>query len=107
MSGKTVKWKGQSGRAYGYTVHELATNWNDVAGNYFARRTGAKWQAVYVGETGSLKDRLPNHEVRDCARRNGATHIHAHVNGAGERTRRAEEDDVIALHRPVCNKQTP
>ena len=105
MSNANVKWKGQSGTSYEYFVHSLETKFKDLAGNYiFAKKQNGLWVAVYIGQTTSLKDRLSDHEKRDCAIRNGATHIHAHVNKS-ERNRLNEEKDLILLHSPVCNVQ--
>ena len=101
---QTVTWFGQSGTPYSYGVYEPAGNWNDVPGNYiFARldQSGA-WVALYVGETNSFKDRFSSHERWPCATRNGATHVHAHVNNTIG-ARRAEEADLLAVLNPPCN----
>ncbi|MCG8561525.1 MAG: hypothetical protein MI824_17130 [Hyphomicrobiales bacterium] len=106
MTAQEVFWKGQSGRQYKYYVHDLDTRWKDAPGNYiFAKKSGQGWVAIYVGETESLRDRIPNHEKWSCARRNGVTHIHAHVNNGGMAKRREEEDDLIAAHDPPCNEE--
>ena len=99
-----VVWTGASGAQYDYEVYELGITWNDVPGNYiFAKTTPAGWQAIYMGETGSFKDRIPNHEVWPCARRYGVTHIHAHTNGGGVSARQSEEMDLRKRYRPPCN----
>lgn len=104
MTQQVVIWKGASRREYEYRVYNLDARWNDVPGNYiFAARLGSGWKAIYVGETESFVDRLPTHEKWPCVRRNGATHIHAHINRAGTAARRSEESDLIAEHRPPCN----
>jgi len=104
MSNQEVFWKGVSGNTYRYIVYGLDTRWNDVPGNYiFAKWTGSRWVAVYIGETESFLQRLPDHEKIACARRNGATHIHAHVNNGGRDARRREESDLVAAHNPPCN----
>lgn len=75
-------WAGASGKKYEYEMHPIGTNWNDVPGNYiFAKVTSPNnWTAVYIGETESFKDRLPNHNELPCIRRNGGTHTHVHIN---------------------------
>ena len=103
-----VTWTGKSGTRYVYKAFGLETSWNDVPGNYiFARKNAAgKWVALYIGETGSLKDRLTplsSHEKWPCAQRNGVTHIHARTNNSGAQARRNEEADLIALYNPTCN----
>jgi len=97
-------WTGASGKKYEYEIYSTNTNWNDVAGNYiFARESSPhKWEAIYIGETESFKDRLPNHNELPCIRRNGGTHIHAHVN-RGNRARLDEEADLLANNTTPCN----
>ncbi len=97
-------WTGASGKEYLYNIYTMDTDWNDVAGNYiFAKETSPhKWDAVYIGETESFKDRLPNHNELPCVKRNGGTHIHAHTNQDSQ-ARLAEEADIIATGRPPCN----
>ena len=92
-----VTWTGKSGSQYEYTVYLMdSTNWSDVPGNYiFAGLSGNVSKPAYIGETQSFKDRLPGHEKKPCAIRNGASHIHAHVNNGGQAARRAEEADLI------------
>ena len=80
--------------------------WDDAPGNYiFARLLGGdQWQAIYVGETSSFKDRITqSHEKLQCARRYGFTHVHAHINNGGQDVRRAEEGDIIKRYNPPCN----
>ena len=103
-----VNWQGKSGRTYEYDVYPLNTTWNDVPGNYiFAKESTQRgWAPLYVGETGSLKDRLTpvsNHENWPCAKLNGATHVLAHVSNPDSRVRRAEESDLIGFYLPPCN----
>ena len=103
---QTVTWTGSSGTKYQYTVYPTNTDWNDVGGNYifaYQLSTG-NWRAVYVGQTNSFKNRIPNHPEWPCAARNGATHVLAHVNGT-ERARLVEEADLIAALQPPCNQQ--
>lgn len=106
MTAQTVRWQGQSGRIYDYEVHPIGTTFVDKPGNYiFAAVSSGTWKACYIGQTENLKDRLANHEKEPCAKRHGATHIHAHLTTSGEATRKAEEEDLIRLHRPPCNDQ--
>ena len=98
-------WIGKSGKTYRYEVHAKNTNWADVPGNYiFAKQTPNGWLALYMGETGSLRDRItPSHEKWDCAERAGMTHIHAHTNSSSQQTRRDEESNLIQRYNPPCN----
>lgn len=101
----TIHWTGQSGRAYTHYIHTISTTFKDAPGNYvFARESSpGRWTPVYIGQTKSLSDRLSNHEKEECARRRGATHVHAHVNSSGEAARLAEERDLISKWQPPCN----
>jgi len=105
MSNPDIHWEGQSGRTYGYWIHPLGTTFKDEPGNYiYAKETSpGRWRPIYAGQTASLGDRLADHEKEACARRNGATHVHAHTSAGGESTRRAEESDLIAKWQPACN----
>ena len=46
-----------------------------------------------------------DHEKEACAKRHGATHIHAHLTSGGESIRKAEERDLILRWQPPCNEQ--
>ena len=105
MADQTHDWEGASGTSYQYWVYPLGTMFEEKPGNYiFAIPTpGGGWRAAYIGETENLGQRLPNHEEEHCAKRLGATHIHAHVTFGGEDIRRAEEKDLILKWDPPCN----
>ena len=103
----TIMWAGQSGKEYKYWVYPIGTSFKEEAGNYiFARETKpASWSPCYIGQTENLNQRLGDHEKETCAKRHGATHIHAHLTDGGEAVRRAEEADLIAKWTPPCNEQ--
>lgn len=103
---QTINWPGQAGKEYTYWIYPIGTSFKEAAGNYiYAKQTTlGYWSPVYIGQTNSLSTRLANHEKEAGARRNGATHIHAHVAG-GESERLAEERDLIARWKPSCNEQ--
>jgi len=103
---QTIMWPGKSGKEYQYWIHPINADFKDSAGNYiFAKETSpGRWSPIYIGQTNSLKTRLYDHEKEACAKRNGATHIHAHTSG-GEDARRAEEKDLITRWKPPCNEQ--
>lgn len=77
----------------------------DKPGNYcFAKEVAPnRWAPLYFGQTDSLDARLADHHKMDCAKRHGATHIHAHTNDRGVQARLAEETDLIRRWNPVCN----
>jgi hypothetical protein len=106
MAEPDIYWEGQSGKKYGYwMIHPLGTSFKGEPGNYiYAKETEPRrWRPVYIGQASSLKDRLADHEKEGCAKRNGATHVHAHTSSSTEATRTAEETDLIEKWSPVCN----
>ncbi len=102
-----VEWSGVSGTKYSYWAYPIGTTLQEAAGNYiFARETvTGRWVACYVGQTENLNQRLGDHEKEACAKRNGATQIHAHLTTGGEAVRKREEEDLIKGHKPPCNVQ--
>ena len=90
-----VKLRGQSGE-YTYWVYPINTTFKDEPGNYiYAKRNSAGvWQAVYIGQSSSLSQRLASLDAEQAALRFGATHILAHLN-PDERARKNEEADLI------------
>ena len=109
MSQPDISWEGASGKKYGYWIHDFDTNWKAEPGNYiYAKETvpgSSRWTPVYIGQTKNLAERLADHEKESCAKRNGATHIQAHTLPTDESVRKAEEVDLIAKWKPVCNEQ--
>ena len=103
----TCKWRGNSGTAYTYYIYKLPTrSWKAEPGNYiFAKVVDGKWRAIYAGETSDLSSRFTGHHQQACIDRNGATHIHAHINRGGDQARRDEERDVRLRYSPPCNQQ--
>ena len=102
----TINWDGLSGKEYKYWIYKIGTSFKEEPGNYiFAKETKAGyWRPCYIGETENLNQRLGDHEKEECARRHGFTHIHAHLNSAGEAVRRTEEKELIMKWKPPCNK---
>jgi hypothetical protein len=99
-----VELRGQV-RSYNYWVYPINTTFKDEPGNYiYARRNPAgKWEALYIGESSSLGQRLASLEVERTAIRFGATHILAHLN-SDEHARKNEETDLIkALVPPLIS----
>ena|SRR5208283_4218907 len=103
----TINWPGKSGTQYKYWIHPIGTSFKEVPGNYiYAKETSTGgFVPCYIGQTENLGNRLSNHEKETCAKKNGATHIHAHTSGDGDQTRQAEEEDLIFKWQPPCNDQ--
>lgn len=99
-------WPGKSGKKYTYQIFTIDTTFKEEAGNYIfcKRNANDNWTPQYIGQTKSLSDRLDDHDKEACAKRHGATHIHAHLNSQ-EAARLAEEKDLILNFQPPCNEQ--
>jgi hypothetical protein len=104
---RTINWQGKSGKQYQYWIHPIGTTFKEQPGNYiYAKETQpGHWKSLYIGQTKNLNERLEDHEKEACAKRQGATHIHEHINGNGEPARRAEEKDLVLKEQPPCNDQ--
>jgi excinuclease UvrABC nuclease subunit len=99
-----INWPGRSGLKYLYWIYPIETAFNDAPGNYvFARQSSpGKWSPVYIGQSKNVAQRLSSHEKEECAKRNGATHIHVHSTPT-EADRLSEELDLISRWKPPCN----
>ena len=105
----TKTWEDEFGNEYEYRIYPIDSRfaeYEDIGGNYIFARQGPietnEWYPQYIGQTKDIKQRHENHDKEACARRNGATHIHVHVNPNGE-TRSAEEMKLVDTYSPVCN----
>ena len=101
-----INWAGKSGNKYTYYVYKVGEELAAKAGNYiFAKSVDGQWRAVYIGESSDLNDRvdLKSHHKGDCIKRNGATHVHAHLTSGGEKVRQDEESDLVDNYSPTCN----
>lgn len=101
---KTILWTGKSGAQYKYWIYKLPPDFKAQPGNYvFAKETKpGSWAPVYIGQTNDLSERFDDHHQAGCIRRNGATHIHVHLNKS-KQARLDEESDLIARWNPPCN----
>jgi hypothetical protein len=107
MSERTIFWTGKSGKKYKHWIYPIEACFKKLAGNYlFARETRpGHWVPIYVGESDSLGERLPNHERLKEAIRLGASHVHAHLNSGSMIARMLEEFDLIQRWNPPLNVQ--
>ena len=89
-----------------FTIYTNDTDWNAVAGLYIFAGENSKgqWFPLYIGQTESLAERLPNHEDWPEAEILAATHIHARVE-ADESRRLALEAQLIQHYQPHLNVQ--
>ena len=109
MNLREYDWQGASRQNYHYWVSPFYTYFKETPGNYiYAKETppgSNRWEAIYIGQSENLSQRLADHEKEAEAIRLGATHIHAHTSSPDEDVRRAEESDLIAGLRPPCNER--
>lgn len=100
---------GASGTKYVFVVYSADTEFRPAAAVYdFTKRSTkdgtATHQSLYVGQTDSLQDRIPNHEKWPCVRKHGCNCICVHLE-SNEKRRLAIEADLIKALRPPCNDQ--
>jgi predicted GIY-YIG superfamily endonuclease len=101
------EWPGASGKTYAYEIYPFECSLKAEAGNYIYSKQNAQglWVPLYIGETEDLDHRVSTHEKRECVRRNGVTHIHAHLTPGGLSARLAEETDIRKNFGTPCNDQ--
>ena len=102
----SVNWIGQSGKQYAYTIYALDTTFQMTPGNfiYAGQDADGNWVPIYIAQTRNLGQRLEGHVTMQDAMQNGATHIHAHYDTAGQAARCNEERDLLLRWKPVCNE---
>ena len=98
-------WPGQSGKEHHYEVYPLDTTFRPLPGNciHAKQLADGDWSPIYIAQTRDLHQRLEGHVKLQDAIDNGATHLHAHYDTAGQAARCTEEHDLIQRWRPVCN----
>jgi hypothetical protein len=110
MENLTITWTGKSGAKYTFHCYPDGQEFNPVSGVYIMCRVVpfAGWEALYVGEAQSLKDRLnagiSNHDGYRRAKSAGMTHIAALV-VVGDAERVRVETDLRHGLNPSCNAQ--
>jgi hypothetical protein len=104
MAEVTINWPGTSGKTYLYYIIPMGTSLQAKPGNYiFSRETKpGTWTPIYIGQTENLDIRFDNHHKASCITRGGVTHIHQHLSG-DEKSRLAEESDLVQKWKPPCN----
>jgi hypothetical protein len=100
--------KGKNG-SYSFEVYPSNISFNAVGAVYiFTKRTVADSKGthlfLYIGQTDSLKDRIPNHEKWPCVNRNGVNCICVHRDDS-EKSRLDKESDLRAGNSTRCNDQ--
>jgi hypothetical protein len=104
------QWYGARGNKYDLQVGDPFTQWAMQGAVYMfvarARTGGLSFvpQPLFIGQTGDLTNRLPQHERWTEALLFGANEIHVlHVKNSAVRA--YVERDLILAHRPILNDQ--
>ncbi|MFY9227526.1 MAG: hypothetical protein WAQ98_32945 [Blastocatellia bacterium] len=104
-----ITFKGKSG-SYSFEVYPKNTSFNDVGAVYiFTKRKvssdkKATHTLLYIGQTDSLKKRIPNHEKWPCVEENGVNCICVHRDD-NEKSRLNKETDLRVSNQTPCNEQ--
>ncbi len=70
----------------------------------YARRRAGEWQALYIGESANMADRLAFNEIAADALLSGATDIHCLRLGGDAPARRDIVDRLILTNAPTLNE---
>jgi hypothetical protein len=103
-----VTLKGQSS-SYQFEAYPIDATFNAVGAVYvFTKRTvdpsgSGSHTPIYIGQTDSLADRIPNHEKWPCIKRENANCICVQLDDS-ERSRLQKEADLITAYHPPCNE---
>jgi len=102
MSQGTVSWDDIKFTVYDYSI---AVNWHEIGAVYIFvwRNSSITWDALYVGQTENLRERLDGHEKLDAAIRLGLNQIHVCPEDS-QRVRLAMESRLIERYRPPLNQ---
>jgi len=86
----------------GYTFYgpfSVNISFKAVAGIYLI--TNSQGTIVDVGETENLKERIPNHERRDCWSKNNGVNLYFHYE-ANQQQRLSKEKQFRVKSNPAC-----
>ena len=101
--------KGKFG-TYAFEVYTTDTVFNSVGAVYiFSNRTigsdGTRRHTfLYIGQTRSLNERIPNHEKWHCVRNYGVNCICVHRDNDAN-SRLHKEIDLLSVNKTPCNTQ--
>lgn len=105
MDIEECRWEGKSGRGYTFLVYDIGIEFVASPGFYiFAKRSEGSengWEALKIAYTDNLKSELFESEKNECVIKNGATHIHSHMERDKDRIEQ-EIKDLVENHKSVC-----
>jgi hypothetical protein len=95
-------WQGASLAWYFHSIREFAETTAIGTANYIMvrRELDGRRTALYIGQSGNLGERLPNHEKFAEARRLGANELHIHFLANSASDRFSIETDLRNGHNP-------
>ena len=103
----TATFNGKTGK-YNFDVFPVETSFNAVGAVYIFTHLKVNPDGkgthtlLYIGETESLKERIPNHEKWPCVKREDVNCICIHRDD-NSTSRHAKEADLIAGNNTPCN----
>ena len=101
--------KGKVG-AYAFEVYTTDTSFNSVGAVYiFSKRVpspdgSGTHTFLYIGQTHSLADRIPNHEKWPCVKDHEVNCICVHRDNDAN-SRQHKEIDLLSVNKVPCNAQ--
>jgi hypothetical protein len=104
----SISFKGKSGKGYTFEIYPLSSSWNSVSAVYIVTRRiknqsdGYTHSAIYIGETGNLKERFSNHHKYNCFIENSANCLCILIE-SNEQNRLTIESDLLGNYNPPCN----
>ena len=102
-----VRWRGASGKDYGFDLHQIGSLFIAVPACYIFTKVNpvsGGWLPIYIGQTVDLSERIEFHHAKSCVQAQGATHICAYTRRMHLTEERLTlEHDLIAAYRPPCN----
>lgn len=107
---KEIFFLGISGRFYPFRLYPLNTDLPDIGAVYIFTKMGNNalyedsepYEPLYIGQTGTLKSCVENHEKLGCAGKLGMNSICVHLEPNAE-IRVEIEQDLLGAQKPPCN----
>lgn len=96
--------------SYRFEVYPIDTTFEQVGALYiFTKRAvdspgKGTHTFIYIGQTDSLAERIPNHEKWPCIKRHNANCICIHIDNS-EQSRLKKEEDLLAGNDTPCNNE--
>ena len=105
----TVRFEGDSGSTYDFTVYPINSSFQNFGAVYvFTKEYNdsqgtTRYRPLYIGRTGELGDRINGHEKWGCVNENGANSICVYWESSATQ-RRQIETDLLNNYTTPCNE---